>query len=214
VRRRPGSAGICPSRAERGGPARGGSDSQAEFDCAWLKIDRMDDSGFEEDHVQLLAELTSQALLHQPSAPGADPVDVLEQLRSASLAVPPAAAAYLYGFTVCVAETVLYLTTQEQLPGDHPLVVGVCSHLMAEYARVVAQLCPQAKPVVGAGTEAASEGDAEPVTEGDTEPASAERGEVSGQRTYARGGEKMDQVKAVPPPMSEAVPPPISDDVC
>lgn len=30
----------------------------------------MDDSGFEEDHVALLAELTSQALLHQPVSLG------------------------------------------------------------------------------------------------------------------------------------------------
>ena len=30
----------------------------------------MNDSGFEEDQVQLLADLTSQALLHQPASAG------------------------------------------------------------------------------------------------------------------------------------------------
>ncbi|XP_037080482.1 uncharacterized protein LOC119101296 [Pollicipes pollicipes] len=107
----------------------------------------MNDSGFEEDQAQLLADLTSQALIHQPAAAGVDPLETLERLAAAAAAssdVPPSSAAFLYGFTLCIGETVRYLTEEERLPADHPLVLGVCSHLLAEYARLLEQLCPPA----------------------------------------------------------------------
>ncbi|KAF0308148.1 hypothetical protein FJT64_020626 [Amphibalanus amphitrite] len=75
----------------------------------------MDDSGFEEDQVQLLAELSAQALLHQPAPAAGDQLQLLlERLLEAP--VPAASAAYLYGYTLCIGETLRYLAEREAWP--------------------------------------------------------------------------------------------------
>ncbi|KAF0289025.1 hypothetical protein FJT64_000176 [Amphibalanus amphitrite] len=99
----------------------------------------MDDSGFEEDQVQLLAELSAQALLHQPAPAAGDQLQLLlERLLEAP--VPAASAAYLYGYTLCIGETLRYLAEREGLAGDHPVVCGVRDHMLAEYGRMVRHL--------------------------------------------------------------------------